>query len=214
MPISWNPAADHTLVMGGGEVLLHQPHQESASYQFAYAHRGAVTTADVDGSQGKLFQSDLDWRCQASAGQPIPQIGDSLIDSAGVSWVVLRVTLASAVNRLRMKCRSFGYAGGKLEPIDVERPLNQEGAGAEWVVVYPGVDAVLVHEMLGAVDPSNMGAGSHTVLRVYFVDPPDIEEGDRLRAADGRTLDIIELRDFERCDAPALARVEVNAGVP
>jgi head-tail adaptor len=170
--------------------LVHFDHLEPVTLQSpaGQAHalaalRRPVATSEAEPSGGAYTKSDLAWHLPAGAVDEAVRPGATIVDAAGVSWIVERAELSRPLGQWRCWCRRLELADSLAQRITVQRAVWQyDAAGAAvpiWIDLRTDVPA-RIQPLDQSIEPAGSGRASRARYRIFVAEPIPVDEHHRV----------------------------------
>ena len=172
MSVGFDPGTDFEDVTDGLEAVTLTPRFSSSTTAVTKALQRAVTTAEVQASDGKYLASDVRWHLPVAEVSSRPALGTRIVDDGGTYWIILDVQQATLSSRWRCICRNPAIAFGLDDTITIEvvaAYTKGDGGAPErtWKVWKAGVRARIQPVAMDVAD--EQGAQRTTTTYSIFV---------------------------------------------
>ena len=145
MSVGFDPSTDFEDITDGLEAVTLTPRFSSSTTAVTAALQRAVTTNEVQASDGKYLASDVRWHLPVAEVSSRPALGTRIVDAGGTYWIILDVQEATLSRRWRCICRNPAIAYGLDDTITIELASYSKGDGGaaekSWKVWKAGVRA-------------------------------------------------------------------------
>jgi len=140
------PSGDFEAIVDGLEpVTLRVAGEPSVSIPLA--HRGHVSAAEAEASNGQLRQSDTVWQWPSDPSTPLvqPVLGSTILDGALQVWTILAVRLLVLSHVWEAVCRNLAVEAGLNNAVTILRATYTRDDSGEaipaWSVFQSGLRA-------------------------------------------------------------------------
>jgi hypothetical protein len=210
MTIELDASNDFAQCMDGLESVTLRRRDSGETLALSAALRRRTTTQEAEPSGGAARQADAVWHVQMPAEEAPPQLGDVLIDAAGIRWTILEVEPERLLGRWKCTARNLSVAFGLDDRVDIQRAewgdLGEGPVIVDWNFVATAVPVRIQPEetvVSGLLDAPTSVARFTIILGEPFPLGPD----DRFVAADGAIYRLESIEQVDRLDVLPVARV-------
>lgn len=129
MSVGFDPSTDFETITDGLEAVTLNRRGSSLNVSITNALQRAVTTSEIEASNGQYTQGDVRWHMPAAEVTTTPKIGDSIVDAGGTWWGVLTVQEATLSARWRCVSRNVIVQYGLDDTVTIEVAAFSKGDG-------------------------------------------------------------------------------------
>lgn len=187
MSVGFDPSTDFQDVTDGLEAVTLNRRRSSSNVSVAKALQRAVTTSEVEASDGQYIQGDVRWHLPVAEVAVTPRTGDRIVDAAGAYWIVL--TVQEATLRARWMCvsRNLAIAIHLDDRVTIEVADFSKGTGGAAERSWSTFRTARAHIQELTADTEDR-EGARRTARLYdiFLDTDEqLGHQHRVKAADG-----------------------------
>lgn len=217
----FDPSADFEMVVDGLEpITLRATGQPAVSIPLA--HRGQLSAAEAEASNGQLKQSDAVWQWCADPAEPLvmPPLGSTILDRSLAVWTILAIRLQVMSHKWEAVARNLAVEAGLNNAIILLGATYARDASGEaratWTALASGLRA-RVQPVTAAAEVEQGADQVARDVRITVEEPLDsdwLAGGVHLRAIDsaGRHYLVTGYEQSERIDVlPVLLAVAADA---
>jgi hypothetical protein len=129
MSVGFDPSTDFETITDGLEAVTLNRRGSSSNVSVTNALQRAVTTSEVEASNGQYTQGDVRWHLPKAEVAATPKIGDSIVDAGDTWWVILTVQEATLSARWRCVSRDVIVQYGLDDTVTIEVAAYSKGDG-------------------------------------------------------------------------------------
>lgn len=208
MVMDWNTAGDFSSVVDTLEPLILVRRTSADEVAIPHAWRFADQTAESDTAGGWVGRHDAVWQFEWDDGEPLPELGDRLVDQHGESWTIRVMERHQGSSRWRIGARNLAIAYGLDRLIAIEQGVWEEGEEEPelvgWQTLYPALRA--------RVQPYQVnveGEGSVATFHVLLEESIPLDHRHRIVDAEGNHYRVVRYERAERIDVLPQVTVEL-----
>lgn len=220
MALAFTPGTDFEDICDGLEAVTLNRRGSSSNDSVSHALQRAVSTAEVEASDGRYLSGDVRWHLPVAECANRPTPGDDIVDGASDRWKVLDVQEATLSRRWRCVCRNLSVTFGLNDTLRIEQAVYSKDTGGAATetphVLRTGVRARIQPV---AVDVETVAGAkrSEQTFEIYLGE--DLEDADVVRlhtllfvASDGTKYRPTAYRAAERIGELAFIEAEIEHG--
>ncbi len=129
MSVGFDPSIDFETITDGLEAITLNRRGSSSNVSVTNALQRAVTTSEIEASNGQYTQGDVRWHLPVAEVAATPKIGDSIVDTGDSWWVILTVQEATLSARWRCVSRDVVVQYGLDDTLTIEVAAYSKGDG-------------------------------------------------------------------------------------
>jgi len=130
--ITFDPSTDFEDIADGLEAVTLNRRGSSSNVSITNALQRALTTREIEASDGKYRAGDVRWHLPEAETTTAPSLGDVIVDASSNRWTILDKQHATLENRWRLICRDVGISYGLDDTVDILRNVYTKGtSGAD-----------------------------------------------------------------------------------
>ena len=212
MPVLFDPSTDFEDVCDGLEPVTLVP-RSGDTIEIAHALQRALTTAEIEASNGKYVGGDVRWHLPDAETTSEMKLGDEIKDANGRRYKIIDKQHATLENRWRLICRDMAVVWGLDCFVTVLTATYTKGAGGAqeptWKVSQTGIRARIQPESL---DVEHDHDAQHRVkmVKVFVGEDIKVDHTNRLKGPDGTLYKITGYTGAERIGETQAIDAEVT----
>jgi len=212
VPVVFDPSTDFEDVCDGLEAVTLVP-RSGSTIAITNALQRALTTAEIEASNGKYVGGDVRWHLSEAEVTTEPKLGDEIKDANSRRYTIIDKQHATLEHRWRLICRDMAVVWGLDCFITILQATYAKGAGGAmeptWKVSQTGIRA-RVQPL--ALDVEHDHDAQHRVKRVkvYVGEDVVVNHTYRLKGPDGTLYKITGYTGAERIGDAQVINAEVT----
>lgn len=202
MVIPINSENDFEVVVDGLEAVRLQRRSSSEVVSIAGAWRFSLNKSEATPSNGLAVQTDVVWQLSWPSNEPLPRLGDRILDEQGAAWTILRVESNRPVTRLRCVTRELRIVHHLEGRLDIQTAVWETDGEAttvvDWLTVASAVPARLQPKETELNQVGDASSQSH--YEITIDSPLPLDHNHRLVDSEGSIYGVLRYYQSERID--------------
>jgi hypothetical protein len=192
MSVGFDPSTDFETITDGLEPVTLNRRGSSANVSIAKALQRAVTTGEVEASNGQYTQGDVRWHLPKAEVTDTPKIGDSIVDAGGTYWAILTVQEATLSARWRCVSRDvvIQYGLDDTLTIEVATYVKGDGGAAERTWSTFKTARGRIQELTSDVEDREGARRMATQFDIFIMTDIDFDQNHRIKGVDGKLYNV------------------------